>query len=498
MASGARPSSNQRAENATSAETGGGRKQRAGAHGPASDFCVVCGDRACSHHYYGVAACHGCKCFFWRSVNNNSNMYAAMTRCLDAGMQVDAVRMQKPTDGQLPAPAQTTNPTSTTKLVLCAKRPFHPPPILEAFGQTNTSLPDELNPFLQPLAYVESNKQSEDESAQQILDQTLNKKARQDNNQLIQQLICLEEKANEEADFSENEAPKRRISLNEIFFCPEYFECYRTRVNYCVRLRKVTVEEMEFCKYRTLAKAYDYINAMENMDKASQDAFAVEDKIILLKNGFAPLTLFDIACGTLQATKDSNLLCLPTGITVSRNEKIISNSFISQKIIDNIVDILNRSLSELALDSEEMTMLRVIVLLNADANTDKKMSKSADQFVRDLKDRVHAALYQHCTDAQPTRDATLRFAKLLHILPKLTLLARDLLEHIRMVHTFTADSKAIDPIFFQLFGDIFQGEQEASGSSVLEASEQSPPGIVNCKIESPQPISHRNHLEEKS
>uniref|UniRef100_A0A0N5AYY4 Nuclear receptor domain-containing protein n=1 Tax=Syphacia muris TaxID=451379 RepID=A0A0N5AYY4_9BILA len=33
---------------------------------------MVCGDRACSHHYYGVAACHGCKCFFWRSVKTNA------------------------------------------------------------------------------------------------------------------------------------------------------------------------------------------------------------------------------------------------------------------------------------------------------------------------------------------------------------------------------------------------------------------------------------------
>ncbi|KHJ83609.1 zinc finger, C4 type [Oesophagostomum dentatum] len=32
--------------------------------------CVVCGDRACSHLYYGVAACHGCKCFFWRTVKS--------------------------------------------------------------------------------------------------------------------------------------------------------------------------------------------------------------------------------------------------------------------------------------------------------------------------------------------------------------------------------------------------------------------------------------------
>lgn len=66
------------------------------------------------------------------------------------------------------------------------------------------------------------------------------------------------------------------------------------------------------------------------------------------------------------------------------------------------------------------------------------------------------------------------------------LLARDLVEHIRMVQTFATDRKAIDPIFFQLFGDIFQHSNDGQGTSSTIAEETNPfpspeMGVVNFK-----------------
>lgn len=138
------------------------------------------------------------------------------------------------------------------------------------------------------------------------------------------------------ADFSENEAPKRLHTVEDLFFCPEYLDCYRTRVNYCVRLRRVTAEEMDFCKYRTLTKAFDYIRSLDTLGStvlsiADQVGNAVlksvtsNIQVLLLRYGYAPLTIFDVTAGTLEATKDGNLLCLPTGVTVSRTEEMVSN-----------------------------------------------------------------------------------------------------------------------------------------------------------------------------
>lgn len=108
-----------------------------------------------------------------------------------------------------------------------------------------------------------------------------------DNVELIQQLVTCQALANEEADFSENEAPKRRVTLEAIFDCPELLECYRTRVNFCVRLRKVTLEELEFCKYRTMAHVYDYIRAMSNvlLDGKAPN-FTIKDKVNLFNLKF--------------------------------------------------------------------------------------------------------------------------------------------------------------------------------------------------------------------
>lgn len=111
-------------------------------------------------------------------------------------------------------------------------------------------------------------------------------------------------------------------------------------------------------------------------------------------------------------------------------------SFITQKIVHNVIDTLVRALSELQLDQQESCILKAVLLLNTDSiREDVRLSTEAEKFVSKMRDRVHAALYQHCTNASSNSNhhsvkesagdgssslATLRFAKLLHLLPKLT------------------------------------------------------------------------------
>lgn len=58
-------------------------------------------------------------------------------------------------------------------------------------------------------------------------------------------------------------------------------------------------------------------------------------------------------------------------------------------------------------------------------------------------------------------------------------MSRDLIEHIRMLNTFSSDKKAIDPIFLQLFGDIFQEQTLSNDQTFL--IEDTPSNVVVFK-----------------
>jgi uncharacterized membrane protein len=97
--------------------------------------------------------------------------------------------------------------------------------------------------------------------------------------ELVNAIMELEERVNQVADFSENERPQRMLGIHDVFLTPEYLECYRTHIQYIVRLHRTTVEEMEFCKYRTLTKACDFLNGFETIGLG---ILPIEDKVLSL------------------------------------------------------------------------------------------------------------------------------------------------------------------------------------------------------------------------
>ena len=145
---------------------------------------------------------------------------------------------------------------------------------------------------------------------------------------LLDKIKELEKKAQEEADFNENESTTSQNTLEELFAVPEIMDAFRTKVMYCVRLRNVTDEELNFCKFRTLTYALDYVRSIVSTDLGQLE---LNDQIALLRHCYGPLTIFNTAAGTTTATKEHSLLCLPTGITVSKHEPIITNRSVAFK-----------------------------------------------------------------------------------------------------------------------------------------------------------------------
>jgi nuclear factor 4 len=126
-------------------------------------------------------------------------------------------------------------------------------------------------------------------------------------------------------------------------------------------------------------------------------------------------------------------------------------------LVANIIDTLIPNVRELCLTEYEYMLIKAIIVLNDEA---RGLSTEGKAFVSSLRDKVHATLYEQCQRDKSDSDAPLRFAKLLHLLPKISLLARDLAEHIKVDHTFNSEMRRVDPLFFELFGDIFQEERQ--------------------------------------
>uniref|UniRef100_A0A1I7YY94 Nuclear receptor domain-containing protein n=1 Tax=Steinernema glaseri TaxID=37863 RepID=A0A1I7YY94_9BILA len=342
MASGSQPSSQQR--NAVSQRNAKPRSTGGRGAVPISDFCVVCGDRACSHHYYGVAACHGCKCFFWRSVKSkaeyvcryngnceidingrNACRSCRFNRCLKAGMQPEAVRPQK-------TPLNDTQKANRAGNKRAAKFEDH-----DSDGShfddrdMSASPPNTKKVRLEQVALVNSFMQ-------------------------VQKLVDEGEHAP-----IKNECYTRIDSLVDAFENPTLLDIYRSKITYQIRLQRVTAEEMYDCRRRTLVSAFDWIRMIGNIERIA----TTQDKMCLLKNSYAPLTIFDMSVRTSQTTTDPSLLCLPTGITVSKNEDTVSNCFLSKTLIENILDTLTSSMGALEMDEMEVAMMKAILVLNS-------------------------------------------------------------------------------------------------------------------------------------
>ncbi|KHN72084.1 Nuclear hormone receptor family member nhr-97 [Toxocara canis] len=503
MASDAQPSSKQRNGRSHCPDPGipcrpESRKRRLEQSISIPAQCVVCGDRACSHHYYGVAACHGCKCFFWRSVKANAKYvcryggncaidingrnccrYCRFSRCIQAGMKPEAVRMEKQTTGELTQSKQKVKPLMRVSEmqtnvdgsgycpggldyndivdIVCSfpNHSFSAALAVRMEKQTTGEL-TQSKQKVKPLMRVSEMQTNVDGSGycpggldyNDIVDIVANKKQRFENCALMNSLIQTERIV------AEGVTNIRKIqtaaSLREAFADPSKLDVDRTPIRYGQK-ELPNQNGIETCGRRMLVAAIDWIRLIANF----YELLTLDDKVSLLRSCYAPLTVFELCAHTAKATLDRSLLCLPNGFSISCNEMHSSVGFLSSKMISSMIDVLVKPLWALGIDDIELSMLKAIIILNPDAIG---LSSAAAQMVSAFRDRVHAALYQHCIEESMNATATIRFARLFHLLPKITTLAVQLEEHIQLSHTF-CEGDAMDPLLCELLGDIFEGNR---------------------------------------
>ncbi|CAJ0587373.1 unnamed protein product, partial [Mesorhabditis spiculigera] len=421
--------------------------------------CVICGDRACSHLYYGVSACHGCKCFFWRTVKSgakyvcryegncristagrNACRFCRFNRCLAAGMRIESVRMEKrgPKDG-----VQNGNEGTTTAGYSSGS----------TTAATNTRKPTKSGAVIQRPPKRErwavSSHESDNEPDWDSKESELARRQRMDNRILINSLLLIDRNANEGAGHAASSAPEtgQPVTLRQAFDNPKLLDKYRNVLRFD-RKEPADCAMLADSARRLLTWTMDWTRLVCNLE----ECLCTLDKMQLLRNCFAPLTLLELGTQTLLAP--GTILLLPgPGYIYHEGNKLPDNCFLNNKIVTKILTTLRTRLIDTALDEKEIVMLKAIIVLNPDADG---LVGQAAQAVNGLRTRAHSALYQHIVDKSDAPRAAARLADILLLIPNLMLLAGELVEHIRMAHTFSANASVYDPLLFQLFGDIFE------------------------------------------
>lgn len=422
MSADAQPNPKQRANEKTEEEPAGRIAPQPKERAQVGTLCVVCGDRACSHLYYGVAACHGCKCFFWRTVKSrlsyscryqgqcnistagrNACRYCRFTRCLGSGMKLDAVRMDKE-------------------------------PKSEKAGKRKKA---------------EIDSDEHDDNQENIASPTA-KRQRMDNRLLASSLLLIDRTA--------RDGDERRVaaggavrSLQEAMMWPEILDGDRTEM----RFRCSMPADATACgrsERRLLVWAMDWTRQASEVE---EDAISNEDKVSLLRACYAPLCLLELGCRSLDAPE--SLLPLPDGTYLHRDAPLPKNCFLNDKLLSSLLNWSHRQLKVLQLSPKELVLLKALIVLNPDA---AGVSPSGSESVSETRSRLQSALFQFCSDVHGADYGARRLASMLMLLPQLQVISMEFCEHIRMRNTFCGSF--VDPLGCQMFGDIFDHHEDGT------------------------------------
>uniref|UniRef100_A0A8R1HJB6 Nuclear receptor domain-containing protein n=1 Tax=Caenorhabditis japonica TaxID=281687 RepID=A0A8R1HJB6_CAEJA len=383
-------------------------------------LCVVCGDRACSHLYYGVAACHGCKCFFWRTVKSRLNYvcryggtcsistagrnacrFCRFNRCLSVGMKMEAVKMDR----------------KLTK----RKR-----------EKTDGDETDEIGGGGGGVDNYENTADA--------------KRAKSDVRLLISSLLLID-KTSSDGNAKLSSLQFVQPSLSNLLDEPELLDGFRSEMSY--RATRQADERLCYDTERRLVTwAIDWCRQTAEIG----DVHHTTDKIALLRACCAPLALLELGSQCTLGRSDAQIpLCNNSFLLAHAVPP--SNSFLNWKTVQSLSKWSQRELKPLCLKPKELVLLKALIVLNPDA---PGLSTDAESSIRMLRERVHMALFQSLMEALEPVAAASRLAHILLLIPQLALMGVDVIEQVRVRNTFqkrSADGEGL--LFWQLYGDIF-------------------------------------------
>ncbi|VDN05606.1 unnamed protein product [Thelazia callipaeda] len=384
------------------------------------DRCLVCNDRHARMHY-GALTCFGCKGFFRRTLKRstqytcrqngtcpvdkyerNSCRFCRFKRCLEVGMDPRAVRPDRDTTGRH-------HVCRTRKLGSTGNQVVEEAEIGEEWIWR---LPVDMRTVLMRLMNVEIIASS----GKALLNATE-----------IYPLQC--------------------GSLEDFLSDATLLNGRKTEIGY-EPYRRVGKDDLVAIVHRNVLAVIDWIHQLCDW----MGRISLHDKFLLTRHGFAPLMIFSTAAGTANATDDKEILCLSRLGYMPRNAQHIYGDmhYLSNGLVDQIIDELVVPLRVLKLKNEEITLMKAIIVLNP-RSCYTSLSCFAAAQIRSLRDRVQETLYQVIREIHPSVAPSSRFGNLLLHFSSVAIFGLKMEENLRTLQQST--SSHTDPILYDLLMD---------------------------------------------
>jgi hypothetical protein len=219
-------------------------------------------------------------------------------------------------------------------------------------------------------------------------------------------------------------------SIRQILDEPHLLDGKRTEIRY-EAFRQVQADELAAIAHRRLIACIDTVDHLFSL----MDLHNPQDKIAIIKNSYAPLSIFSFAAATAKTTKQRDILCLCNYGYVSRDiQNTIGDLFhLGNRVVDRAIDELVEPFRSFNFKDQEMALMNAIVVLNPHIKT---LSTEAAEQIADLRDRVQETLYNVVRESHPKEVASSRFGNLLLFLPTIMMLGTIIYENLQFAQTF--------------------------------------------------------------
>ncbi|CAI2358272.1 unnamed protein product [Caenorhabditis sp. 36 PRJEB53466] len=392
-----------------------------GSEGEETTICSVCCDEASGRHY-GVVACFGCKGFFRRTVRAGKNYVCRYSKrcridkagrnvcrscrfqkCLEVGMEPDAIRPDRDKTGRQKNPRRNTLIESPIKKVSVSS-------ITGELPSMNRQKEDHEDLSTSPSSRADS---ISVDSRLNFVDESV--------------LTTLSEIEDIVIQLQDNfETTQENVPEMEAAITKPSLIAARTLLNFNGVKGLADVNCVSSNLRRLIVFTFDYINTLRPI--ADLNGF---EKLALARSVVAPfLLLFSGYQSVIIDAPETDSIYLPSGHKLPASQPLFTKHSNRKKfiLIENKADLVRRNMTDLILNQlrrlkvtkTEMVALKAIMALDPNV---KGLSSDSCELLVVARESVQNALFSHLISSLGTSEATTRFAHLLLLIASATRVA---------------------------------------------------------------------------